>query len=74
MVIRPGPDLPHTLMPPGLDGLWVDRSRLPSGPPMPGAIARTVPAGRLESREVDGAWQVGEVWELQPVLDDDELC
>lgn len=67
IVVRQGPDLPHTLMPPELDGLWVDRSRLADAPERPGAIARTVPTGRFEVRTFGDDVEVAEVYELQPV-------
>lgn len=64
VVIRPGPNLPHPMMPPELDGLWIDRALLPDAPLPPGAVARTVPAGELEASP-DG--RVAEVWWLEPV-------
>lgn len=69
IVLRPGPNLPHTLMPPELDGRWFDRAGLPPGPLSPGAIARTVPTGRFEDRTApDGTIQIAEVFEIEPVM------
>lgn len=72
IVIRQGPNLPHTLMPPELDGLWLDRAGLPQPPLKDGAIARTVPTGRFEDRTApDGSIEIAEVFELEPVLPDE---
>lgn len=78
IVIRPGPNLPHTMMPPGLDGTWVNRAR-EAGVKRPAVldfadyeVARSAPTGRFETREILGQMQVAEVWELEPILPDPE--
>ena len=65
VVIRASPDLPPGFLPERLDGMWFDRSTLPSRPEdvdLPGGVA--VPSGRFEVRDYDGA--VAEVWEVRP--------
>jgi hypothetical protein len=69
VVIRPAPSLPPGFLPRGWDGLWLDRSQIPSELLVrPGAsgVATAVATGRFEVRE-DGA--VAEVFEVQPHLD-----
>lgn len=67
VVIRPAADLPPGFLSKQLDGVWFDRSQLPSRPEeLPTGLTHgvAVPTGRFEVRDYDGA--VAEVWEVRP--------
>ena len=65
IVLRAAADLPPGLMPPRLDGLWLDLNDMPRWPghtlPTAPTHRTCTPTGRFEVRD-DGA--VAEVWEV----------
>lgn len=67
IVLRPAPDLDEDFLPPRMDGEWIERSVIYTGPQIdlygPAAVASARPTGRVELRE-DGA--AAEVYEVGP--------
>lgn len=64
IVVRGDADMPPGFMPPGLDGRWQERARIPDYPPIfkgPHSTVTAHPTGRVEIRE-DGA--VAEVYAM----------
>lgn len=65
IVVRGDADMPPGVMPPGLDGKWQERARVPYLPPIVFEVGRYSatprPSGRVEIRE-DGA--IAEVYEM----------